>query len=237
MHRSRRPWCSTGATAALPGDAIHNGRHVRIALHEQLVEVPHQRQHVRRFALGLVVERRPIQAQQAALPTDIERGMALVDHSPPSLAAQILAKACCKKSFSAVSWPIPACSSLVNFLLFRDIGCLLATAYVHLGSWSSFPGPFLVVPASAEPRPSLTRFANLNSDCLRFFESMKKPLSITRSRRDRSGFEYATLFSVQHYVTVYKFTFLPHLARSSTAPYSTVTLLARLRGWSTSLPR
>jgi hypothetical protein len=32
--------------------------------------------------------------------------MALVDDLPPSLMAQILAKACCKKSFSTVSWPI-----------------------------------------------------------------------------------------------------------------------------------
>jgi hypothetical protein len=49
-----------------------------------------------------------VQFKNPALPTDAELGVSLVDHRSPSLTAQILAKACCKKSFSTVSWPILA---------------------------------------------------------------------------------------------------------------------------------
>ena len=67
-----------------------------------------------------------------------ELGMAFIDDPTPPRHAHILAKACCKKSFSTVNWPILACSSLIWVSLFSFSACAFPEKEATIPSLACF---------------------------------------------------------------------------------------------------
>ena len=97
---------------ALPAKpAGHLPRAVPRRLEELSVDQLHQLQVQLALALAVVVERRPRDSDQLALASDAESALVLADHRRPSVATH-RPKALDKKSFSTVSFPILAWSSL-----------------------------------------------------------------------------------------------------------------------------
>ena len=90
--------------------AHHLPAAVERILQVQLVDAPHQRQRLRALAHWSVVERRPAQFQQSALPGQAQTSVLPFDHQHALGPAQCPSPRD-KKSRSTVSSPILACKS------------------------------------------------------------------------------------------------------------------------------
>ena len=95
------------ANALAPQLADHLAAAVKRMLHEQLVDPTHQRQVLRALALRRVIERRPADRQNCALPAQAQGGM-IAPHHGLALPRLIAPSPLAKKSLTTVSSPILA---------------------------------------------------------------------------------------------------------------------------------
>ncbi len=105
-HQSSRP-AAPDAYPLAAKMANHLAGAVERILQEQIVDPPHQRQRLRTLPRRLVVERRPPDRQQTALPAQAQRRMVAHHHRPPLGPAQ-RPDPRDKKSRSTINSPILA---------------------------------------------------------------------------------------------------------------------------------